>query len=100
MKKTNARQMILCIAGSVMCSVSVMGCYPLVPAYFAALYLEQASGPILLGVMYIGMFVFMPVTAAVKYAVALLVIMGAIRLVEWANESCPIWQAAWRRLRR
>lgn len=93
MKKTNARQMILSIAGSVMCSVSVMGCYPLVPAYFAALYLEQVSGSILLGVMYIGMFVFMPVTAAVKYAVTLLVVMGAIRLVEWANESCPSYMA-------
>ena len=93
MKKANARQMILCMAGSLMCSVSVMGCYPLVPAYFAALYLEQVSGPVLLGVMYIGMFVFMPVTAAVKYAVALLVIMGAVRLVEWANESCPSYMA-------
>lgn len=85
--------MILCMAGSVMCSVSVMGCYPLVPAYFAALYLEQVSGPILLGLMYIGMFVFMPVTAAVKYAVALLVVMGAIRLIEWANEGCPAYMA-------
>lgn len=93
MKKTNARQMILCMVGSVMCSVSVMGCYPLVPAYFAALYLEQVSGPILLGLMYIGIFVFMPVTAAVKYAVALLVVMGAIRLIEWANEGCPAYMA-------
>ena len=70
MKKMNARQMMLCMAGSVMCSVGVMGCYPLVPAYFAALYLERVSGPVLLGMMYIGMFVFMPTAAAVKYAVA------------------------------
>lgn len=82
MKKMNARQMMLCMAGSVMCSVGVMGCYPLVPAYFAALYLERVSGPVLLGMMYIGMFVFMPTAAAVKYAVALVVVMGAIRLVE------------------
>ena len=54
---------------------------------FAALYLEQVSGPVLLGMMYIGMFVFMPTAAAVKYAVALVVVMGAIRLVEWANED-------------
>ena len=46
--------MMLCMAGSVMCSVGVMGCYPLVPAYFAALYLERVSGPVLLGMMYIG----------------------------------------------
>ena len=76
-----------------MCSVGVMGCYPLVPAYFAALYLERVSGPVLLGMMYIGMFVFMPTAAAVKYAVALVVVMGAIRLVEWANEGCPSYMA-------
>ena len=67
MKKMNARQMMLCMAGSVMCSVGVMGCYPLVPAYFAALYLERVSGPVLLGMMYIGMFVFMPTAAALMY---------------------------------
>lgn len=76
-----------------MCSVSVMGCYPLVPAYFAALYLEQVNGFLLLGIMYIGMILFMPMTAVVKYAVALLVILGAIRLIEWANEGCPSFMA-------
>lgn len=94
MKKTGIRQMILSVAGGAMCSVSVMGCYPLVPAYFAALYLEQVSAPMLLGIMYIGIFLFMPLTAAVKYAVVLLIIWGAIRLIEWANEGCPAFMAA------
>lgn len=94
MKKTGVRQMILSIAGGAVCSVSVMGCYPLVPAYFAALYLEQVSRPLLFGFMYAGIFLFMPLTAAVKYAVALLVIGGAIRLIEWANEGCPAFMAA------
>lgn len=94
MKKTSVRQMILCMVGGATCSVSVMGCYPLVPAYFAALYLEQVSTPVLLGMMYIGMFLFMPLTAGVKYAVALLVTWGAIRLIEWANEGCPAFMAA------
>jgi len=89
MKKTSIRQMILSMGGGVLCSVGVMGCYPLVPAYFAALYLEQVRGPMLLGMMYIGMFLFMPATAVVKYAVALLVILVIIRLIEWANEGCP-----------
>ena len=44
-----------------------MGCYPLVPAYFTALYLEQVNGVVLLAFMYIGMTLFMPLTAAVKY---------------------------------
>lgn len=93
MKKTGARQMMLSMAGGALCGISVMGCYPLVPAYFAALYLEQVSGAVLLGMMYIGMLMFMPITAAVKYGVALLVILGAIRLIEWANEGCPSFMA-------
>lgn len=93
MKKTGTRQMILSALGGAMCCISVMGCYPLVPAYFAALYLEQVNGFLLLGIMYIGMFLFMPITAVVKYAVTLLVILGAIRLIEWANEGCPSFMA-------
>ncbi len=129
MKKTGLRQMILCMAGGAMCSLNVMGCYPLVPAYFAALYLEQVSAPMLLGMMYIGIFLFMPLTAlvpayfaalyleqvsapmllgmmyigiflfmpltaGVKYAMVLLVVRGAIRLIEWANGGCPAFMAA------
>ena len=86
--------MILCMAGGAMCSLNVMGCYPLVPAYFAALYLEQVSAPMLLGMMYIGIFLFMPLTAGVKYAMVLLVVWGAIRLIEWANGGCPAFMAA------
>lgn len=93
MKKTGIRQMILGVLGSLMCSVSVMGCYPLVPAYFAAVYLEHVNGWMLLGMMYIGMVIFMPITAGVKYAVVLLVIAGAIRLIEWANDGCPAFLA-------
>lgn len=93
MKKMGPKQMVLGALGSVMCSVSVMGCYPLIPAYFAALYLEHISGVMLMGFMYIGMVLFMPITAVVKYAVALLVTAGAIRLVEWANDGCPAFMA-------
>ena len=93
MKKADAKQMMLGVLGSLVCGGSVLGCYPLVPAYFAALYLEHMNGMILLGFMYIGMAFFMSLTAAVKFGVALLVIAGAIRLVEWANEGCPAFLA-------
>ena len=85
--------MILCMVGGAMCGINVMGCYPFVPAYFAALCLEQVSASALLGIMYIGILLFMPLSAAVKYAVVLLVVLGAIRLIEWANESCPSFMA-------
>ncbi len=89
MQKAKPKQMILGLVGSLFCAVNIMGCYPLVPAWYAALYLEDVSGLFLLGVMYIGMLFFMPMTAMIKYAVALLVLVAAIRLVEWANEGCP-----------
>lgn len=93
MKKIGVKQMMLSMLGCAACGVGVMGCYPLVPAYFAALYLENVSGMLTLGAMYIGMLFFMPVTAVVKYAVVLLVTMGAIRLLCWANEGCPAFMA-------
>ena len=85
--------MIFGILGSLACGVSVMGCYPLVPAYFTALYLEQVNGVVLLAFMYIGMTLFMPLTAAVKYGVTLIVMIGAVKLIEWANEGCPAFLA-------
>ena len=93
MKKTRIRQMIFSILGSLVCSASVMGCYPLVPAYFTALYLEQVNGVMLLAFMYIGMTISMPITAAVKYGVTLIVMIGAVKLIEWANEGCPAFLA-------
>lgn len=89
MQKAKPKQMILGLVGSLLCAVNVMGCYPLVPAWYVALYLEDVSGLFLMGVMYIGMLFFMPMTAVVKYAVVLLVVVAAVRLVEWANEGCP-----------
>lgn len=93
MKKTKVREAVLGLLGGAVCSVGVMGCYPLVPAYFAALYLENMKSMLLLGIMYIGMVCFMPATAVIKYAMVLLVTMGAIRLIEWANEGCPTFMA-------
>lgn len=78
MKKTGVRQMIFGILGSLACGVSVMGCYPLVPAYFTALYLEQVNGVVLLAFMYIGMTLFMPLTCSGKIpGVTLIVMIGA-----------------------
>ena len=89
MKKMKMRQMILMLLGGVTCGAATMGCYPLVPAYFTALYLEEVNGLWLAAVMYIGMMYTMPLTALVKYSIAILVIAGAVRLVRWANDGCP-----------
>ena len=93
MRQKGIRQMIFGLLGSLLCGVGVLGAYPLIPAYFAALYLEQANGIMVLGCMCVGMAAFLPLTAIVKYTVALFVIWGAIRLILWANEGCPAYLA-------
>lgn len=93
MKKSTGKQMIT-IAGAILtCSIQMMGCYPFVPAYFAAAFLEEVNAVWLTAAMYIAMLYFMPLTATVKYAVTLLVIAGAVKLVEWANDGCPAFLA-------
>ena len=93
MKKSMAKHMIAYAGGIFACSLQMMGCYPLAPAYFAAAVLEEINGVWLTICMYIAMLYFMPLTAAVKYAVATLVIIGAIKLVQWANGGCPAFLA-------
>lgn len=83
------KQTITYIGAILVCSMQMMGCYPIVPAYFAAAFLEEVSGAWLTATMYLGMLYFMPLTATVKYAMAVLVAAGAIKLVQWANEGCP-----------
>ena len=94
MKKSAGKQMITIAGGVLACSMQMMGCYPLAPAYFAAAFLEGVNGVWLTAAMYIGMLYFMPLTATVKYAVALVVTAGASKLVVWANEGCPAFLAA------
>ena len=45
MKRTGWKQLAVGIAGGLLCRISVMGCYPLVPAYFAAVYLDEKIPP-------------------------------------------------------
>ena len=89
MKKSRIRQIVILAGAFAVCRAQIMGCYPLVPAYFTAAVLEDVNAVWLTAVMYLGMLSFMPLTAMVKYAVALVVITGAVKLVQWANEGCP-----------
>lgn len=91
MKKNGIRQMSLSLLSGLVCSVHIMECYPLVPAYFAALYMAGVKVGWILAATYLGMLFFMPFTAMVKYAVILLVTIGIVKLVEWATDSCPAY---------
>lgn len=91
MKKNGIRQMIMSLVSGLVCSVHIMECYPLVPAYFAALYMTGVKVGWVLAATYVGMMLFMPFTAMVKYAVIIIVTIGIVKLVEWATDSCPAY---------
>lgn len=88
MKKTGWKQLALGIAGAWLCRISIMGCYPFVPAFFAAVYLEEKGRWLLSMGMLTGMAAFLPITAIAKYAMALLLTGTAIRLSEWVDRRC------------
>lgn len=94
MKRLSVKQVVLYLGGILMCRVSWAGCFPLIPAYFTAVYLEDASRGMQSIALLAGLVVFVPVTSAVKYLMAMLVIMVTIRLFEWAEGRCTTLCAA------
>ena len=41
MKRLKTKQIITYFVGMLICRVSFAGCYPIIPAYFAAVYLQD-----------------------------------------------------------
>ena len=91
MKTGKIKQMILCVLSGALCSIQILECYPLVPAYFVALYMEEVKTGWLFATTYAGMLLFMPITAVVKYSVILVVAVGIVKLVQWATDGCPAY---------
>lgn len=93
MREKGIRKIFLGVVGGLLCKCAIAGCYPLVPAYFAALYLEGAKGWLVFGAFFAGMLVFIPLPAVIKYLVVVLLIAAFIRLMEWVGEGCRTWVA-------
>lgn len=91
MKKNRIRQMIISILGGLFCNVQVMECYPLVPAFFAAAYIEEVKLGWLFVGTYVGMLLFMPTVALVKYLVILFVTIGIVKIIQWAMDGAPAY---------
>lgn len=93
MREKGVRKILLGILGGLLCKCGVAGCYPLVPAYFAALYLEEIKGWVVMGIFSLGMLFFIPLPAVIKYLVVVVLIAVFVRLMEWAGEGCRTWAA-------
>lgn len=87
MKKNGIRQMIISVLSGLLCRVVVLECYPLVPAFFAAAYMEEVKPWWLFVCTYIGMLFSMPTATMIKYLVILVVIIGIVKIVQWATDG-------------
>lgn len=94
MKRLSVKQVILYVGGILMCQISWMGCFPLIPAFFTAVCLEDAARGALCAAMLIGIVLFVPIAAAVKYLMAAAVILVTVKLFEWAEGRCSVICAA------
>lgn len=94
MKRLSVKQVVLYVGGILMCQVSWMGCFPLIPAFFTAVCLEDAARGALAAAMFLGIVMFVPIAAAVKYLMAMIVILITIKLFEWAEGRCTVLCAA------
>ena len=88
MKRTGWKQLALGILGALLCRISIMGCYPFVPAFFAAVYLEEKGRWLLSVGMLTGMVAYLPITVIAKYAMSILLIGVTVRLSEWVDKRC------------
>lgn len=78
----------------ILCSMfPIMGCYPLVPAYVAAVSIEQQKNLWLYIGIAIGMARFMGLAAVVKYTFVLILSVLGIRFYLWANRKIGGWAA-------
>ncbi len=94
MKRQTTKQVMMSLLGLAACKVSFAGCYPLIPAYFSAGFLEGGGRAMFSTMMMLGMAVFLPITEMAKYLMILIVTALVIRLAEWANKGCFAWVGA------
>ena len=69
MKRLKTKQIITYFVGMLICRVSFAGCYPIIPAYFAAVYLQDQGRAAFTFFLYLGMVLFLPITQTAKYAI-------------------------------
>lgn len=94
MKRIKTKQIFTYLLGMLLCKVSFAGCYPIIPAYFAAVYLQDQGRAAFTFFLYLGMILFLPLTETAKYAMAVLFTFVVIRMSEWMNKRCQASVAA------
>ena len=81
---------ILAFASS---GIGVMGCYPLLPAFFAVCSTSgNASLWVMLGSI-AGIFFLMPLSTMIKYLFILVIVGLGTRIYRFMNRGCNVWES-------
>ena len=88
MKKTGLLKLVHGIMGVLAAQISIMGCYPFVPAVCAAYSLEKKKTWTFYIGLLLGMCYSMPIQATVKYVFIVILITAGVKFYLWANRSC------------
>lgn len=88
MKKDSIKLILFLVLGILPCRFSFLGCYPLLVAYFAAVFLENFHRGVFALFMYLWMFLWLPIVSLVKYGLAILITMVAIVFAERMYQNC------------
>ena len=91
--KNGMKEVLKGVGAFVSCGIEVMGCYPVLPAFFAICNMEKKSSLCVMAGSLIGILTWMPMATMVKYIFILAIVALATRLYRWANQGCGIWEA-------
>lgn len=94
MNKSKWKEIVLYVLAIVVAKAEFVGCYPLIPGFFAAAFMEEVNRTLLLVFSIFGMALFVPVQAMAKYTMVMLVTGVVVKLVEWAYKSCRTYVGA------
>lgn len=73
--------------------VGVMGCYPLLPAFFAVCSTSENAHIWVLAGSFMSIFWLMPISTMIKYLFVLVIIGLGTRIYRWMNHGCNVWEA-------
>ena len=82
------------VLGFFSCAFSLMGCYPVLPAVFAASSVKRDASWWVLCASAVGIFYFMPVSTMIKYVFVLAIIWLAAKLYRIVNKGSGVWELA------
>lgn len=89
MKTSQVKKLTLHMIGFLAAKIGWAGCFPVSIAYFTAVYTRHYAGLTLLPVMFLGMLFSMPMLAAAKYGLTMILVVVLLGLLDAENENYP-----------